>query len=488
MTSHTILGPDRRLLLAVVSLQLPLFALLLISPAAFLGFCLVVLGIGCMLWIAADFSKIVFLFFLLIAWFPEYSQTDWDVWSAEDFHSLYNYKPIPWLTASYFDYIFSLAVLIWVVKIGWPARRKLLDTFLARPMLWFLGFSTFSLCLGVAKGYPVYYALREYRVSAYFVLFYFMAVSIFRDSATRVAFTKLLAWTGVAVGCVGIVRYALGIGKEYYGAVLIYYDIADSMVMYAALFVLASYWLVRRKAALGIVSLSLPLFFSLLFSYRRGAWLACVAGALILAWMYRAQKADSTKRARWLAPAALVASLAIAVFVASNWQELLTERLTSIGDVYDDTSNVFRIMDTLNALATFSRHPIVGLGSGGQYDFDYYSEAVAPAIFWENASRACHNGYLYVLYKMGIFGFIAYMSIVYSFVRRWFRLRKRMITTADKIPYYALGTAVFAILVNNLTSPVTDSLRPALLLAVLMACLSTLMMDQDRLQSSPAQA
>jgi uncharacterized membrane protein YcaP (DUF421 family) len=89
---------------------------------------------------------------------------------------------------------------------------------------------------------------------------------------------------------------------------------------------------------------------------------------------------------------------------------------------------------------------------------------------------------------MGIFGFIAYMGIVYSFVRRWFRLRKRMITTADKIPYYALGTAVFAILVNNLTSPVTDSLRPALLLAVLMACLSTLMMDQDRLQSSPAQA
>jgi O-antigen ligase len=269
--------------------------------------------------------------------------------------------------------------------------------------------------------------------------------------------------------------------------VLIYYDIADSMVMYSALFVLASYWLVRRKAPLGIVFLSVPLLFSLLFSYRRGAWLACMAGALVLAWMYRSQKADRTLRARWLAPAVLVASLAIVGFVASNWQELLTERLASIGDVYDDTSNVFRIMDALNALTTFSRHPILGLGSGGQYDFEYYSEAVAPAIFWENASRACHNGYVYVLFKMGIFGFIAYLSIVYCFVRRWLQLRKRVITSADRIAYYALGTGVIAILVNNLTSPVPDSLRPALLLAALMACVGALMMDKDRLRSDFAQ-
>ena len=445
-------------------------------------------GIAFILWVAADFSKIIFLFFLLIAWFPEYSQTDWDVWSAEDFHSLYNYKPIPWLTASYFDYIFALAVFIWLVKIGWPSRHELFRTLVARPMLWFLGFSTFSLCVGVVKGYPVYYALREFRVSAYFVLFYFMAVSIFKDSARRDVFIKLLAWTAVAVGCVGIVRYALGIGKEYYGETLIYYDIADSMVMYSGLFVLASYWLVRRRGGMLVILLSIPIFFSLLFSYRRGAWIACIAGALVLAWISRVHKTNRTRRMRWLAPTAIAATVAIVVYVGSNWQELLTERIASIGDVYEDTSNVFRIMDTLNALVTFSRHPIIGLGSGGQYDFDYYSEAVAPAIFWENASRACHDGYIYILFKMGIFGFIAYMSILYGFVRRWFRLRKRAIADVDKIPYYALGTAVIAILVNNITSPVPDSLRPALLLAVLMACLSTLMMDQNKVQVIPSQS
>lgn len=466
-----------RTLALLLLAQLPVFAFMLLSPAEFVGFCAVLLGAGCIFWLAADYYRIVFLFFLLIAWFPEYSQTDWDVWSAEDFHSLYNYKPIAWLTASVFDYLFALAVLIWLVKIGWPERERLRKAMLAKPMLWFLGFSVFSLLWGIGKGFPVYYALREFRVSAYFVLFYFMALSILRKSAVRERLVQILVWTGIAVGVVGIVRYRLGIGKEYYGETLIYYDIADSMVMYLALFVLASYWLIRRRAGLLVILLSCPILFSLLFSYRRGAWLACAAGLLILIWVYRSKSAGPVKRGRWLAPALVLGAVLVALYAAVDWEALISERLASIVDVYDDTSNVFRIMDTMNAAITFARHPILGLGSGGQYDFEYYSEAVAPAIFWENASRACHNGYLYILYKMGIFGFIAYLTIFVSFVRRWFKLRRHTMTGTDRIMYYGLGAGALAIMVNNITSPVSDSLRPALLLALALGCLVALMTD-----------
>jgi O-antigen ligase len=407
------------------------------------------------------------------------------MYSAADFHSLYNYKAIPWITASIFDYFFALAVLIWIVRVGWPRRKAMLDVFLARPMLWFLGLSTFSLCFGIAKGYPVYYALREYRVSAYFVLFYFMSASVLHNPARRVTLTKLVAWTGVAVGCVGIGRYMLGIGKEYYGTLLVYYDIADSMVMYVTLFILASFWLGRRRSLAVILLLSVPLFFSLIFSFRRGAWIACFAAILLMSWMYRSRDTEGARFARWIAPVLVGAVVASALFFASNWQGLVSERLASIVDTTEDTSNVFRIMDTLNALTTFVRHPILGIGSGGQYDFEYYSQAIAPAEFWENASRACHNGYLYVLFKMGILGFIAYVNIFYRFVRRWVRMRKSAIPNSDRISYYALGTGVIAILINNLTSPVSDSLRPTLLLAVIMACVSSVMTDCDRIQAIP---
>src|SRR5205807_10172020 len=113
------------------------------------------------------------------------------------------------------------------------------------------------------------------------------------------------------------------------------YHLGDSMVLYSGLLVLASYWLVRRRGGMIAILLSIPIFFSLLFSYRRGAWLACAAGALVLAWMSRAHKTNRIRQMRWLAPIAIVAVLAVVVYVGSNWQELLTERIVSIGDVYE---------------------------------------------------------------------------------------------------------------------------------------------------------
>jgi O-antigen ligase len=484
MTTDVLNSSDRRLFWWLLALPLPLLALMIVSPETFLGGCLVLAVSALIFWLARDFSKIVFVVVLLISWFPEYSQTDWDVWSAEDFHSLYNFKPIPWLTASVFDYFFALAVLIWIIKIGWPQRRWLSQTFLAKPMLWFVGFSVFSLLLGIAKGFPVYYALREFRVSTYFVLFYFMALSTLRLPDSRRKLTSLLAWTGIAVGIAGIVRFRLGIGKEYYGTTLIYYDIADSMVMYVALFVLAASWMVRRRGGIAILLASLPILFSLLFSYRRGAWIAAFVGLVTLLWTHRTRSANGTRRGQWLIPALVVVTLVVTAYAALNWQDLLGERAASIVDVYDDTSNVFRIMDTLNALATFTRHPILGLGYGGQYDFDFYSEEVAPAVFWENASRACHNGFLYILFKMGIFGFVAYIVIFYRFLRRWSQCRRHITVPWERVMYLAMGSGVVAILLNNLTSPVADSLRPALLLALLMACLSASMITAQREQDS----
>ena len=468
----------------LVVFLLPLSLLAIASPETFLGFSVVVTSAACLMFLARRFERVVFLVFMLIAWFPEYSQTE-TVYSAEDFHSLYNYRPIPWITASVFDYFFALAVLIWIVRVGWPRRKAMLDVFLARPMLWFLGLSTFSLCFGIAKGYPVYYALKEYRVSSYFVLFYFMSASVLQDPARRVTVTKLVAWTGIAVGCVGIGRYMLGIGKDYYGTLLVYYDIADSMVMYVALFILASFWLVRRGFLTVILPLSVPLLFSLVFSFRRGAWIACFAAILVMSWMYQSRGTEGARFARRVAPILVGAVVAAALFFASNWQGLVSERLASIVDTTEDMSNVFRILDSLNALTTFARHPILGIGSGGQYDFEYYSEAVASPIFWENASRTCHNGYLYVLFKMGIVGFIAYVSIYYRFIRRWIRMRKSAVPNSDRISYYAFGTGVIAILTNNFTSPVSFSLRPTLLLAVIMACVSSVMTDCDRIQIIP---
>jgi hypothetical protein len=76
------------------------------------------------------------------------------------------------------------------------------------------------------------------------------------------------------------------------------------------------------------------------------------------------------------------------------------------------------------------------------------------------------------------------MVIFYRFLRRWSQCRRRITVPWERVMYLAMGSGVVAILLNNLTSPVADSLRPALLLALLMACLSASMITAQREQDS----
>lgn len=457
----------------LVVLALSPSALALLSLPVFLGVVGFIAMCGVVLLLSSRFERVAFLVFLLVAWFPEFSQNDWDVWSAADFQSLYNYRPIPWITASIFDFIFVVIVIVWLVRIVFPRWRIVLEQPLGTEMVGFLGFSTFSLLFGLVKGFEPYYALREFRVSAYFVITFLIWVTTVDDYHKLVAFFRLLLATAFVIGTYGVIRYALEIGKEYYGTQLVYYDLGDSVVLYLGLFVLTSTWFAFRQRGLGLMILAVPMVFSLLLSYRRGAWIACALGFLVLLLLYPSSRRGerALKLRRWAFPLALTCVPIVVAITAANGSTLVVERAISIVTTSDDPSNVFRIMDALNALGTFAKHPVVGIGLGGRYDLEYYSRAVAPEEFWDSADRASHNGYLFILYKMGIIGFVIYLRIFWKFMKLWLRDRRAGPRHGlCQVLLYGCGVAAIAILVNNMTSPVSDTLRPAILLACVMGC------------------
>ena len=470
---------SRMLIFILAAAQLPVLIMLALSPDSFLGCCLILAGWLLIIALQRHLEKVMLLVLLLIAWFPEFSQTE-DAWSAEEFKSLYNYKPLGFLTASIFDYLFLAVLIVWIVKVAAPRGRELLRLPLVKEMVGFLCVSIFSLGFGLAKGYPAYYALREFRVSACFVCVFLMWISTV-DSEPKI---RQFAWTaaGIAfvVGGYGIVRFSLGMGKEYYDTLLVYYDIADSMVLFLGLFVLISLSYARKISWIVAGALAVPMVFSLLLSYRRGAWIACVVGLIALV---RVQSRRARKRAlgRWLIPAMGVVTIIVALN-ASKASSLVVERVQSIMDTSDDPSNVFRIMDALNALTTFAKHPVAGVGFGGKYDVEYTSSQVTDE-FWDSVDRASHNGYLYILYKMGLIGFIAYVAVLWRFWRVWRAARQGVLhETYASAMVYACGIGAFAILINNMTSPVTDSLRPAILLAITMGCVVSGVITRDRVR------
>ncbi len=422
----------------------------------------------------ARFPYLLFLIFALIAWFPEFAGTDWNAWTAEDAPSLYNFRPISAITASVFDYLFAAIVLVWLLKYVLPDPRKLLKVPFARTMLAFFAVWVLNLLHGLLRGNETYYALREFRVGAYFVLTYLMVVTACGEMGEVRKFIKLSVVLAAVVGVYGVFRYVLGIGLEFSDVRLIYYDIADSMLLYIAMLLIASFAIegtITKGKALLAAALTLPMVFSFLFSFRRGAWVAFAAGLMFLVIFYprRARLRRQIFRRVLLPAVAMIALIAAVPALRSEGLGFVATRITSILDVTEDSSNVFRILDAQNAFHSFTQHPILGVGAGGRYELEFASEDPVTMKFMEHVSNASHDGYLYVLFKAGIIGFLVYLAIFVKFLKRWFETRKVIARPSERAVLMALGAIVIAFLANNVTEPVSDTLRPAMLLAFVMS-------------------
>ncbi len=418
------------------------------------------LGAGVILLFAySRFPNLLFLIFVLIAWFPEFSQTEWDVHSAEDAPSLYNYRLIPGITASVFDYLFAAIVVAWILKYVLPNPRKVLEAPFARIMLAFLAVWMFSLLHGLLHGNEAYYALREFRVGAYFVLTYLMVVTACGEVQEVRKSIRLSVAMAALVGLYGVFRFVLGVGKEFADVHLIYYDIADSMLLYIAMLLIAGFateGMVTKSRIILTTALTLPMVFSFLFSYRRGAWVAFAAGLAFLVLYYprRARLRRQIFRRVLLPAAAIVGLLAAVPGLRTNGLDFVVARITSIFDITEDTSNVFRVLDAKNALNAFAKHPIIGVGAGGRYELEFTSKQPELMTFMEDVSKTSHNGYLYVLFKTGAIGFLIYIWVFAKFLKSWFQVRKLVAAPMERAVFMALGGIVIAFLLYYVTEPV----------------------------------
>lgn len=425
---------------------------------------------------------LVFLF-ALVAWFPEFSQTSLLAYSADDVQTLYNFRPVSAITASAFDYLFASIVAFWVAKYLLPAPRNLLQAPLAPAMLGMFGVWIFSLFHGLLAGNDAYYALREFRNEAYFVLTYLMVVTACGLKDVRL-FIRTSLLVGFTVGVYGLVRFVRGVGIDFMDHVIVFYDITDSVLLYLVMLLVAAFvveGLLKRKALL-VGLLLVPVALTFLFSYRRGAWLGLIAGLLFLL-AHHAGRLRLRRLIVWKVWVPVVAIIVVVSAIPAARNEGLNFALTraySIFDVSEDPSNVFRILDAMNALNAFAHHPVFGVGAGGRYDLEFASNQPVMMEFMDHVSNGSHNGYLYVLFKAGMVGFVAYCMVFVHFFRRWFLARKLNATPGERAVLTAVAAFVVAALVNNMTEPLSDLVRPSVLLACVMAWGSIVMRTLQR--------
>jgi O-antigen ligase len=316
---------------------------------------------------------------------------------------------------------------------------------------------------------------------AYGLLIFMVTVDVINSHTKAMTLWKLTMAITFVRGVQGIILHVLEVGRPYYGTQMIYYDYADSILLLGGLFSLLAWRLTerRRSPKVPLLLLVLPILYSFLFSFRRSFWLGAIFGGLTL--MLYARPRGKAVIASWAMAVLAVSCLTLVLLlVVPKFQPLqvVAQRVTSIVDTQNDPSNFFRVLDTQNALHAIYASGTIGSGFGSRYAVVASAPGLSDFIF--DASRASHNGYLYLAMKLGVLGAISWVVLAVSIGRLGVSLLKHKSPISRGIAMAVLATLV-ANAVAALFLPLFYNVRPMVMLSILAGLVtSAWMLDAGR--------
>jgi hypothetical protein len=309
----------------------------------------------------------------------------------------------------YFDLLFVLPALAYVWKVLFGYLR------LNWASLLFFPYVIFALMTGYGRPENLYFFLG-YGARLTIAVLIIATVAVVGRSET---ITRLLGVSLLPQVIYGLYQIILGERGSLYSAVYPHYtDYAWTDRARAFFFTennfgsyCATILVMVLALALRSKSKGLSLFYyttaglglvGVASSGSRGAWLAAIAGIVVLLFL---------ERKRLNIKFGLVAALVVAAVVAvasSLMQYEPLQRSTSLDTFTVDTRSSLY----LGALLLFLQHPFIGIGLT---NFSYLTSSV---VDWYYTPAAAHNTYLQVLAENGIIGFILFFApIVYLFCR-----------------------------------------------------------------------
>ena len=150
------------------------------------------------------------------------------------------------------------------------------------------------------------------------------------------------------------------------------------------------------------------IFYIVLNTYSRGAYLVIAIDAVLILLMFR-------KRFN---PMILIGVATVMVLMFPFLPATYRDRFTSLfvvtteNGIYQDTSLRGRSSEMLTGLAMFAEHPILGVGAGN-YPTNYQRYAQLIGIEFRAEARDPHSLYVQLLAETGILGTITFLGMVY---------------------------------------------------------------------------
>ncbi len=313
-----------------------------------------------------------------------------------------------------FSAIFYPGLMAWFL-IKWLRNDQIIKGKSELFIFLFLLFGFISIIIGNIYESDIFKGIREWMLFFPYLLYFPL-----RDYIVDVRRLRTILWIVLVIASLialmSIVRYytALGFAQylfEIWGKRQVMEEPLYMSSVIIGISLLAAggkpRWLLFAIIVINIVSLA--------FTFSRGYWVATAAGIglilLLSDWKVK-------RRIVLWGSMILCSIIAVILLVFPNLFNAISEgillRLTSIG--YGDISFQSRLIESRTVVNLFFQSPIIGYGFGSLYSY-YDLISQHHAVTWY-----IHNGYFFLLFKVGILGsalyFLFYISRTYAVFRR----------------------------------------------------------------------
>ena len=374
------------------------------------------------------------------------------------------------------EVLLSIALFSWLAQALMRRRLDLRGGALLLPMLAFAFFLVAGLVRGLVASGDGRIAFWESRFIAYMVVCYWLTTNTIRTTrqVQRLGWIFLAATSAFAVEGT-IRRFAwdalVGSSVSRDGG----YDHTDPIFLGTALLMVLALltfgatrpqrWLAslliplltftlfatERRAGLVALMVTLALFACLLIVVRRRAFAAIFVPLLVISVVYFPLFWNNTS---------ILGQPARAV------QSLIDP------NVRDAASNDYRELEKVDVNATIQADPLMGVGFGRPFLF------VVPLpdlSFWEFWQYEPHANVLWIWLKTGMFGFIAFLTLMGVAIQRATRLAATAVDGQSRaIAVFVLAAIVMTLVVSSVDVALVAGGRAPALVGIAMGVISTL--------------
>jgi hypothetical protein len=311
----------------------------------------------------------------------------------------------------------EMSITLLIVSYFLRIFLKLSDNYISLfniKLIIFLSVLGVSLIIAIQNGASNDGIKRDFKNFIFPVLFFLCSVNIlnkwtWKKIRSLLIFVLILIFTK---NILGILNYLSGYGFLYGEGKLVFKESADHMMLVAVIIVLMSviiYNRLRGNMMLLYTIATLPMIFSIIFSYRRTAWLGFLVSLVFLFLTFPKKNIF-----RMILVVSIGFGLLIQIIILFNTlktfpsQEFLLNRFKSIIDT-KESSIVAHFIEWKVAIEDTSKQPLLGLGLGGTHSVVNEIKGLHTDIV--------HNAFIMLWMKMGLVPVILLLWCIGKYIK-----------------------------------------------------------------------